>query len=355
MANERLISQRTIERVHSENCFDFLRYFFAFSLILVHFCTLTETEQFWVIGGQTRVKAFFTITGFLVVYSFLRHNNLKTYARKRIMRIMPAYVIVILFCWSVCIFLTPLKPEAYFTQSQTWQYLAANLTMMNFLQPSLPEVFIDCYEPSVNGSLWSMKYEVLFYILIPFMIMLMRKYNKLTILLFIFGLHIIYHATFDYLEDNYPEKTIYSTLHHTSFNTMIYFFSGTALILYFDLFCRYINIILPFCIILLVFMHFDISYFYILNYIEPLVFSAVIIGMAYFCKPLNFMKHYDNISYGLYLYHYPIIQAIVQFGLHKYDIWLAFLLTISLTILFATISWCLIEKPILKWNEQYAK
>ena len=28
------------------NCFDFLRYVFAFSLIIAHFCTLTGNEQF---------------------------------------------------------------------------------------------------------------------------------------------------------------------------------------------------------------------------------------------------------------------------------------------------------------------
>jgi hypothetical protein len=45
-----LISQETTERVKRDNCFDFLRYFFAFSLILVHFCTLTNQEQFWFVS-----------------------------------------------------------------------------------------------------------------------------------------------------------------------------------------------------------------------------------------------------------------------------------------------------------------
>ena len=54
MEKSKLISDEIIERVHRDNCFDFLRYLFAFSLILVHFCTLTETEQFWAIldNGQ---------------------------------------------------------------------------------------------------------------------------------------------------------------------------------------------------------------------------------------------------------------------------------------------------------------
>ncbi len=341
-----LISHETIERVRRDNSFDFLRYLFAFSLILVHFCTLTQTEQFWLISGQTRVKAFFTITGFLVVYSYLRHNDIKTYVSKRVRRIIPAYVVVILFCFIAATLFTSLQPLSYFTLSQTWQYLGANLTMMNFIQPSLPELFTDNYETAVNGSLWSMKYEVLFYILIPLMIYLMRKYSKVTILLIIFISYITYRAVFDYLEDNNPDKTIYYTLNHGSFNTIIYFFSGTALLLYFDWYCRHIKLLFPLCVALIILLEFD--WFWMINYIEPLLFSAIIIGVAYYFKPFRFLQHYDNISYGLYLYHYPVIQVLVQFKLHQYNIWLSFFLTLLFTIILSTISWKYIEKPILR-------
>jgi peptidoglycan/LPS O-acetylase OafA/YrhL len=343
---KRLISQETIERVRRDNSFDFLRYLFAFSLILVHFCTLTDTEQFWMISGQTRVKAFFTITGFLVVYSYLRHDNLKTYISKRVRRILPAYITVILFCFVVATLFTSLHPLSYFTQTQTWQYVAANLTMLNFLQPSLPGLFTDNYETAVNGSLWSMKFEVLFYMLIPLMVYCMRKKGKATILLLVFSSYIIYHIALDYMEDHYPDNTTYWMLNHGSFNTMIYFFSGTALILYFDLFCRHIKILFPLSVLLIILLQFDS--FYALNYIEPLLFSTIIIGVAYFCKPLNILQHYDNISYGLYLYHYPVIQVLVQFKLHQYNIWLTFALTLIITIALAILSWKFIEKPILR-------
>ena len=77
---------------------------------------------------------------------------------------------------------------------------------------------------------------------------------------------------------------------------------------------------------------------------EPISFAIVIIGIAYFCKPLNFLKKYDNISYGLYLYHFPVIQILVYFHLDVYNIYLTFFLTLLFTISLSVFSWYVIEK-----------
>lgn len=324
-----LISQETIERVRRDNCFDFLRYFFAFSLILVHFCTLTDTEQFWFISGQMRVKAFFTITGFLVVYSFLRRKSLKVYCWKRILRIMPAYVTTIIVCYLIGFFFSTASISEYFFSFQSFKYLIANLTFMNFVEPSLPGLFTEnSYGSFVNGSLWSMKLEVLFYIFVPVFVWLMKKYHKLYVLC---GILII--------------LSIYNTFYDNSFCTMIYFFSGTTILLYFDWFCKHIKWVLPICIIFLSLTLIDD--YPLLSYLEPIVFSAIIVGTAYYCKPLNFLQRYDNISYGLYLYHFPVIQVLVQYRLHQYNIYLAFTVALLLTILLSIASWYLIEKPML--------
>lgn len=341
-----LISNETIERVKRDNCFDFLRYLFAFSLILVHFCTLTDTEQFWFISGQMRVKAFFTITGFLVVYSFLRRKSLKVYCWKRILRILPAYATTILLCYLVGYFFSTASATDYYFSLQSFKYLLANLSFMNFIEPCLPGLFTNNgYGPFVNGSLWSMKLEVLFYIAVPVIIWLMRKYGKSYVIITIFVMNVVFHTVFDYLEST-TGNMLYHDIHNHNFITIIYFFSGTAILLYFDWFCRHIKWILPCCMMYLCMMFItDVSVMY---YFEPLVFSAIIVGIAYFCKPLNFLQRYDNISYGLYLYHFPIIQVLVQYRLHQYNIYLTFILALFLTVLLAIISWHVIEKPMLK-------
>ena len=341
-----IISNHTIERVKHDNCFDFLRYLFAFSLILVHFCTLTGTEQFWFISGQMRVKAFFTITGFLVVYSYIRRKTIKVYCWKRILRIIPAYFTTILLCYILGFFFSTSNISEYYCSSQSLRYLTANLSFMNFLEPCLPGLFTEnIYGSFVNGSLWSMKYEVIFYLLVPLLVWLMRRYNKLYILIIVFALNTLFHAVLNYLE-SHTGNTIYHIISNSSPTTMIYFFSGTAILLYFDWFCKHIRWILPCCMIYIgITLLYDNSFLY---YIEPLAFSAAIVGIAYFCKPFNILRKYDNISYGLYLYHFPVIQILVQYRLHQYNIYITFILAILITIILALISWYLLEKPMLK-------
>lgn len=336
-----LLSQHTIERVKSDNCFDFIRYFFAFSLIIVHFCTVTQREQFWFVTGGTRVKAFFIITGFLVVYSYIRSNNLQLYIRKRIGRIVPAYVAVILFCFLIGLLFTKLSFIDYISSAQTYRYLFANLTFLNFIEPCLPGVFEDNYMPFMNGSLWSMKVEVLFYMTVPFFMWCLYRFRKEYVIFFVFLFSIIYNEFFSYLY-LHTGNNLYYLLQHQLGGQIIYFFGGTVLLLYFDLFCKYIKFIFPFGLMLYIASsRFHIPY---MQYMEPISFAVVIIGIAYFCKPLNFLKKYDNISYGLYLYHFPVIQILVYFHLDVYNIYLTFFLTLLFTISLSVFSWYVIEK-----------
>ena len=125
---------------------------------------------------------------------------------------------------------------------------------------------------------------------------------------------------------------------------LAYFFGGVLILLYFDYFCRNIKYIFPVCLLLYFLCKQKEGICYI---IEPIAFASIIIGIAYFCKPFYFLKKYDNISYGLFLFHFPIIQTLIHFHIDEYNIYLAFALTIVLTIAIATFSWYVIEK---RWS-----
>ena len=94
-----LLNSRLINQVKEANNFDFIRFFLAYSVMFNHFSTLTETDPFWFVSGGFRVKGFFIISGFLVMFSFLRTPNTRIFFRKRIQRIMPAYSLTILLCY----------------------------------------------------------------------------------------------------------------------------------------------------------------------------------------------------------------------------------------------------------------
>lgn len=338
-----LLDDETARRIRHDNCFDFLRYFFAFSLVIVHFCTLTDTEQFWFVTGGARVKAFFIITGFLVVYSYIRTDNIKKYAEKRIRRIMPAYVTAILLSFLIGLAFTTMPVADYLTSKQTYKYLVSNLCFLNYIQPDLPGLFTENAHHAVNGSLWTMKVEVLFYATVPFFMYFLKRYNKAAVLSIIICFSFLYTEFFTYLYEH-THQSIYNTLSHQLGGQLVYFYSGTLLLFYFKTLCRYIKIILPVASVL--YLSCPVSEW--LYYLQPLAFACIIVGIAYHCKPLNFFRKYDNISYGIYLYHFPIIQIAVQYRLHEINIFLAFAVTFCATLLLSALSWKYIEKPLMR-------
>lgn len=330
---QEIINDRIIYEVKKDNCFDSLRYIFAFLLIIAHFCTLTGQEHLWFVVGGMRVKAFFTITGFLVTYSFLRRNcQIRLYALKRIVRIVPAYVTCVLFCTAIGWMVTALPTNEFFSSIQTLKYIIVNLLTLNWIEPELPQTFQSNVVPQMNGSLWSMKQEVIFYVLVPFLIMLMRRWGKYVIIfpIIFIGL-IIYH---------------YAVIQVQYF---MYFFSGMFFLLFFDKVSQYLKITLPLVIIAetmiyAIYVPFLSEFF---QSIEPLTFSALIIAISYCCKVLRYPRRLENITYGLYLYHFPVIQLLIHYGVKDYSIILCFFLTLVITSILASISWKIIEKPLM--------
>lgn len=330
--SDKLLTERIVQDVRQDNCFDFLRYLFAASLIIVHFCTLTETEQFWFISGGGRVKAFFTITGFLVTYSFLRRKcDILSYARKRFVRIVPAYIACILFCLMIGIAVSSLKIQDFMSNNQTWRYIGTNLIMCNWLEPELPNTFQGNFMPQMNGSLWSMKLEVIFYCLVPFLIYFIGKTKKSAVLLFLAGFIAIYNYV--------PVQIQYFT----------YFISGMTLLIYFDTFTKHIRWLLPASILLFLPTNFiQVPVITpICCIIEPVTFPMMLVGIAYCFKPLNYFRKFDNITYGLYLYHFPVIQTLILLDVVSYSKLLALFLSFALTAVLACCSWFLIEKPLM--------
>lgn len=338
-----LLNESSKELLKKGNCFDFLRYFFATSLIIVHFCTLTNSDQFWFVSGTTRVKAFFIMSGFLVFYSYIKKENLKDYIKKRIRRILPPYLLVITLCVILGLFVTNMTIQDYVTSKETYKYLIANFSFLNFIQPTLPGVFESNPIQAVNGSLWTMKVEVMFYVSVPIILFLLKKYTKIYIIISVFLFAIIYDYFFIilYKETN---NDLYLLIKKQIGSQLMYFYSGTFILLYFDKFIRYLKFFFPIAIIIYCYQNSNL----ILHYLEPLAFATILIGIAYNLKYLNFLRRYDNISYGMFLYHYPIIQTLIYYKIPQFNIYFAFFLAFVLTISASILSWKFLEKPIIQ-------
>ena len=173
-----LLDSNLVAHVKEANNFDFIRFFLAYSVMFNHFSTLTDTDPFWFVSGGFRVKGFFIIRGFLVMFSFLRSPDTYVFFRKRVQRIMPAYSLVILLCLILGFFLTTLSHYDFLTSSKPYTYLLTNLLTLNFLCPDLPGVFENNPMHAMNGSLWTIKVELMLYMTVPIIYRLLKKYNK---------------------------------------------------------------------------------------------------------------------------------------------------------------------------------
>jgi len=84
-----------------KNNFDLLRFSFAFVFVvfLVHAYALSGAETLSIfvhyLSSEIAVKSFFVVSGFLIFMSYENTHNVKRYFIKRLRRIYPAYLFII--------------------------------------------------------------------------------------------------------------------------------------------------------------------------------------------------------------------------------------------------------------------
>lgn len=118
--------------------------------------------------GTIAVDVFFASSGFLVTASMLRRGSAVDFARARILRIYPAAIVACLLTVSLLgPAVTTLGLREYFASLTTWEYLLKGVTMIGGVSFHLPGVFeSNPYPRAVNGSLWSMPWELRMYALL---------------------------------------------------------------------------------------------------------------------------------------------------------------------------------------------
>lgn len=150
------------------NAFDLLRLTAALLVIADHSWVITGHPGFPLGGGsgtdlgQLAVGMFFLLSGYLVSSSWLGDPSLRRFAGRRLLRIYPAYAVVIL----LLVFLVgPVfgAGSGYFRQTGTWRFLGDNLLIIPMQYP-LPGIFAHTPYPLVaDGSLWTIRVEICCY------------------------------------------------------------------------------------------------------------------------------------------------------------------------------------------------
>jgi peptidoglycan/LPS O-acetylase OafA/YrhL len=280
-------------------------------------------------AGSFAVYVFFAISGYLVTASLLRNPGLWRYLRHRFQRLYPAY----LACLLLCVFalgpaFTTLPLREYFSgASQAWQFLLENLNPVT-LAWQLPGVFE--HNPgstAVNGSLWSLGLEVRWYAYLGALALLgvVRRRWLFTLV----GGAFLAFAAWEGLQGK-PDPFGYRAL------SMV-FMAGALLAQWRErirLSHLGMAVLLAACALAL-----GTQAFY------PLAVAAICYGtywFAYVVPALPWPKRIDY-SYGLFLYGFPVQQALLALW-PRLGPWSLCALATAITLAFAALSWHLLER-----------
>lgn len=329
------------------NNFNFLRFLFAFIVVIGHLIEISNVDSFQILAPffntYISVTSFFSISGFLITLSYLNTPRQKDYFKKRAARLLPAYIFVILFSVFFLSLLSKYSFQDYFTHPMLFKYLAANFSFLNFIQPCLPGVFLNGDGCFVNGALWTLKIEVSFYLTIPIILYFVTKANHKCIwLIGIYVISVIYRNTLEHFS-MYQGFEYSSMLARQLPGFLSYFVCGIGLYYYFDLFIRNKKLILIISLAI-----FIVERKFGFEYLTPFALSSIIFYIAYSFRMLNNFAKHGDISYGIYIFHFPIMKIAADFGLfEKYNPVLVSLVIILLVTLTGYASWHFIEKRFL--------
>jgi len=340
-------------KLSQKNNFDHIRLFLALGVFFFHTAELTQLAHFSFIkdlfSASVAVHSFFIVSGFLIFMSYERSSSLKSYFTKRFKRIAPGYITVILLAFLLLSFLSTLTIIEYFSSGESWKYLISNLSTLGFLQLTLPGIFTENFNTSVNGALWTIKVEVMFYLSVPLIAYFYRWLGTTKTLITVFILSLLYYYSMSYLADTYSNP-LFIVLQRQLPGQMMLFSAGALLYYHHKTFLKYKYLIFAFAVI---------GYLtekYIPFY--PLYAISLSIIVIYLATAIIYLGHiakYGDLSYGIYIWHFPLIQTFIALHFFDKDPWLAFTILTMIVLFISWLSWHLIEKPFLSKKSHYIK
>jgi peptidoglycan/LPS O-acetylase OafA/YrhL len=337
--------------------FDHLRVGLALSILLWHSFSISYGIDYArtlpifpvpVLLG-TLLPMFFGLSGFLVMGSALRTRDLKTFLTFRVLRIVPAlFTEIVVSALVLGPLLTSLPLHEYFSDPKFIEYFGSLIGRVRF---QLPGLFVNNPQPEyVNFALWTVGPEILCYLFLSILILTglyLRPRAMIAIVIICFAICL--------LSDNFVK--IYG-----------------------------IGEVLPGRMLILAFLIGGVIFIYrhAIPFNLPLATAAFVIGLAFigwrqagqielpgYCAlpflvyatasigiirlpKLPFFSRGDY-SYGIYIYGFPIQQAVAYFLPHHRVWWINFGMALPFTLCCAILSWHYVEKPSLNLRRRYLR
>ena len=333
------------------NNFDLLRLLLAALVAVAHLSELSKIELLsgikTYLSSGVAVDSFFVISGFLIFLSYESSGSLANYTSKRLRRIFPGYIAVIVLC-SVLFYFVSSEPDfvSYFNM-EFLKYIFYNILTLNFLHPALPGVFQNHQFPVVNGALWTIKIEVMFYIAVPLIVYIISKFNKLFVLVSVYIVSILYSYGMLYLNIKSGAE-IFLKLERQLPGQLAFFISGATIYYYYEYFYNNRFKLLTMSIVALLLN----SYVAQLYMFYPASLAIVVLYFAAIFKYLGNFGNFGDLSFGVYIWHFPIIQVLLTYNLFLDQV-TGLVMFIICTLIASYISWHLFEKRYLYKSSHY--
>ncbi len=335
------------------NNFDLVRLFAALQVASAHALLYlgpagvpTQLAQS-VLGLFPGVPIFFVVSGILVSRSYEHTGSLQGYYRNRCLRIFPALWV----CLVVSLGIVSTVGVVSLGIASRGEWLTWWAAQMTFFQTYWP-AFLGAWPPagSLNPSLWTLPVELEFYLVLPVLYRLFRSSGRwgpagigiLLLLSYAIELALVHEAAS-------PSATVrYAALRMTVLPYLWMFLVGVlvqrnwlALRGWFvgrapGWLIAYLLLCVGARALGLTRGGNDISPVFLL----PL--AGLVVSAATSAPGLSdrLLRHHD-VSYGLYIYHMPVIAVMGRVGLRSFP------LAIAASVAIAIASWTLVEKPFL--------
>ena len=331
-------------RTSTVNNFNLLRLCFALMVVAYHVMMAVPAWKAamypqMALLAEVGVQGFFVLSGYLVYASLERSSSLTEYAEKRFRRLYPAYAFVILACVVAALIASPVAREDLMGVAR---YTGWNLIFANFMEPSLPGIFLDNPTTEVNGALWTLKIEVMFYIFLPALLWLLRlggRYDWVGCLLIYIGAE-VWRAWFNHIGQFELARQLPGQLSFFLIGMMLQaanlsgprlHIAGAAGAVLFVA-----SIVWP-----------------QVEFVRAIGLGALAVWFATGAVRLPDAARFGDLSYGIYIVHAPIIQVCIAAGIFAASASLGAGVAVTVSVIAALFLWHLVEKPSLRRDSAY--
>ena len=338
------------------NSFDAIRMFAAFCVFFSHELGMAGYSEpslgpLGITLSSIGLYIFFGLSGYLVFKSLDRDPRPLRYLAARALRIYPAWIVCILFCVALGAAVTTLDAAAFWRDPLTRAFLLHDLPVVTTpTQFYLPGVFASARWPAVNGSIWTVKYELLCYgvLLLGYKLAPVRRVSRRSLLaaatLLLAAAYVRHIATVPN-----PEAEVFFS-RYNDFNLLRFFMTFSAGALYAASEPLSERARLAFLLVPGVLVTFgpspDVARAGII-----LLLTLVVIELGR--SRLLYSRTYrrvGDLSYGTFLYAYPV-QNLITTRLFDGTNFAAVAALCTVAILAcALLSWRLVERPALRWK-----